>query len=154
MTEPEGPAPADPSQLPPAPFEPGAPRNPAGSGCAKVALVGCLGLLIVLGIGLIVMVTQGPKLFGWLLDHTRTTIEARYAPDVTDADRTRVRAAFAAARKAVDEGRMDPAAMQTLQRRLMDTLGAQGPISREQALALAEALEGVGASKPPAGPPG
>ena len=154
MSEPDGPAPDDASQLPPAPFEPGVPRNPAGSGCAKVALVGCLGLLIVLGIGLIVMVTQGPKLFGWLLGYTETQIEARYAPDVTDADRARLRAAFAAASEAVEEGRMDPVAMQTLQRRLMDTVGSQGPISREQALALAEALEAVGASKPPARPPG
>jgi hypothetical protein len=154
MSEPDGPAPDDASQLPPAPFEPGAPRNPAGSGCAKVALVGCLGLLIVLGIGLIVMVTQGPKLFGTLLGYAQTELEARYAPDVTDADRARLRAAFASARQAVAERRMDPVAMQTLQRRLMDTLWSQGPISRDQALALAEALEAVGASKAPAGPPG
>ncbi|HEX5760627.1 MAG TPA: hypothetical protein VF121_15680 [Thermoanaerobaculia bacterium] len=152
--EPHGPRDDGASELPPAPFEPGAARNPAGSGCAKFALVGCLGLLIALGIGLLVMVTQAPKLFGWMLDHALAQIESRYAPDVGDADKARVRAAFAAAAEAVDEKRIDPLAMQKVQTRLMDALGGQRKIERERALALAQALEELAASRPPETPPG
>jgi hypothetical protein len=150
MSEPSGGSPSP--QAPPAPFEPIAPGgNGKGSGCAKVAVAGCLGLLVVLGIGLVVAVTQAPKLMKWVFAQTQAQAEARYADDVAPEDRERVRDAFAAAGRAVDEKRVDPVAMQKVQSELMAVVRSQGPIHREQAVRLAEALEELAASKPPQG---
>ncbi len=140
------------ASTPPAPFAPITPgREAQGSGCAKLAVIGCLGLLVVLGIGMVVLVTQAPKLMRWVFDTTAAQLESRYAADVTPADRERVRAAFTAAGKAVDEKRMDPVAMQKVQSQIMELMASQGQVDREHALRLAEALEELAASKPPQG---
>jgi hypothetical protein len=140
------------SSSPPSPFEPITPgREGKGSGCAKVAVIGCLGLLVVLGIVMVILVTQAPRIMRWVFDNTAAQLEARYAADVTPADRERVRAAFAAAGKAVDEKRMDPVAMQKVQSQIMELMSSQGPVDHEQAVRLAEALEELAASKPPQG---
>jgi hypothetical protein len=97
------------------------------------------------------MITQAPKLMRWVFAQTQAQAEARYADDVTDEDRERVRAAFASAGRALDEQRVDPVAMQEVQRELMAVVRGQGPIDREQAIRLAEALEKLAASKPAEG---
>lgn len=141
-----------PSETPASPFEPITPGGDTkGSGCAKVAVVGCLGLLIVMGIALVVLITQAPRIMSWVFDATMTQLETRYAPEVTPEDRARVRAAFGAAAKAVEEKRMDPVAMQKVNQKIMDLVTAPGQVSREQALQLAEDLETLAASKPPRG---
>jgi hypothetical protein len=154
MAEPSGPVPSSPPSPfdPAAPFEPISPSaSPKGSGCAKAAVVGCLGLLVALGVVMVLAVTQAPKLLSWLFDQTQAQLETRYAGDVTPADRERVRAAFGAAGKAVDEKRMDPVALQKVQTQLMEVMSSQGPVHREQAVRLAAALEELAASKPPQG---
>jgi hypothetical protein len=150
MTEPRD-VPPDTAAVP-APFEPLEPgRADRGSGCAKVAVIGCLGVLVALGIGMVIVFTQAPKIMRWVFENSVEQIEPRYTAEVTPADRERVRAAFTAAGKAVEEKRIDPLAMQRVQSQIMTLVRSQAPVDREQALRLAEALEELAASKPPAG---
>jgi len=142
----------------PQPFA-SAPIEPRAGGCGKPVFVGCGVVLVVLGIAGVLFVVKAKDLLVWSLDKAKGGITAKLAPDVTAADRERFETAFAAAASNIKAGKMDPAALQRLQRRLMQAVDPQGgQVSREEFLALTGAFEELGGLAPtgvpePAAPP-
>ena len=86
------------------PIEPAAP--PANRGCWKAALLGCGGaavLLVAALIGLGVYIQKKPTA---VTDLLMERIRAGYASDVTDADKSKLDAAYADFRSALEEKRV------------------------------------------------
>src|SRR5688500_14627840 len=142
----------------PQPFA-SAPIEPRAGGCGKPVFVGCGVVLVLLGIAGVLFVVKAKDLLVWSLDKAKGGITAKLAPDVTAADRERFETAFAAAASNIKAGKMDPAALQRLQRRLMQAVDPQGgQVSREEFLDLTRAFEELGGLAPagvpePAAPP-
>ena len=151
MSEPPS-FPSDPPAA--APFAP-RPLESRGGGCSKPALIGCGALFLLLGVAGLVFVFNAKSLLNWSLGKMEPAILANLNPDVTEADRERFVAAFAASRAAIDSGKLDPAALQALQRELLKAVQQpKGTVSREEILALTLALErvaGIGSAEEPAG---
>jgi hypothetical protein len=128
----------------PQPFA-SAPIEPRAGGCGKPVFIGCGVVLVVLGILGVLFVVKAKDLLVWSLERAKTGITANLPADVTDADRQRFEAAFAAAASNIRAGKMDPAALQRLQRRLMQAVQKpQGQLTREEFLALTSAFEQLG----------
>jgi hypothetical protein len=133
----------------PQPFA-SAPIEPRAGGCGKPVFVGCGVVLVLLGIAGVVFVVKAKDLLVWSLEKAKGGITAKLAPEVTEADRERFETAFAAAASNIKAGKMDPAALQRLQRRLMETVQKpQGQVTREEFLALTSAFEQLGGLAPP-----
>ena len=147
-----------PSPGAPQPFA-SAPIEPRAGGCGKPVFIGCGVVLVVLGILGVLFVVKAKDLLVWSLERAKTGITANLPADVTDADRERFEAAFAAAASNIKAGKMDPAALQRLQRRLMQAVQKpQGQLTREEFLALTSAFEQLGGiarpvEEPPAAEP-
>lgn len=139
--------PAEPPR-PPAPFG-DQPVEPRSGGCSKPALIGCGVVFLLLGIAGLVFVLKAKNLLVWSLEKVEEGIAANLPPDATAADRERFSAAFVAAKARIEEGRIDPAALQSLQRELMQAVQQpRGQLTRQQLLELTAALERVGAIAP------
>ena len=137
----------------PQPFA-SAPIEPRGGGCGKPAFVGCGVALAVLGVVGVLFLLKAKDLLVWSLEKAKTGITANLPADVTPADRERFETAFAAAASKIRAGEMDPAALQRLQRRLMQAVQKpQGQLTREEFLALTSAFEQLGGLAPPVGEP-
>ncbi len=138
----------------PQPFA-SAPIEPRAGGCGKPVFVGCGVALVLLGILGVVFVVKAKDLLVWSLGKAKAGITANLPADVTAADRERFETAFAAAAANIKAGKMDPAALQRLQRRLMQAVQKpQGQLTREEFLALTSALEQLGGIAPaPVGEP-
>ncbi len=114
------------------PFEPG----PASlSGCGKPAVIGCLVVLAVLAVGLILLVSQSPRLMRFLMRTMETQVTAALPEDLDAAERQRLEEAFDGAIAALMEGRVDSTSMSNLQH-----LSAAMP-KRGQTLSRAEVAE-------------
>jgi hypothetical protein len=134
----------------PQPFA-SAPIEPRAGGCGKPVFVGCGVVLVLLGIAGVIFVVKAKDLLVWSLEKAKGGITANLPPDVTAADRERFETAFAAAAGNIKAGKMDPAALQRLQRRLMETVQKpQGQVTREEFLDLTRAFEELGGLAPPA----
>src|SRR5688572_9503596 len=134
----------------PQPFA-SAPIEPRAGGCGKPVFVGCGVVLVLLGIAGVLFVVKAKDLLVWSLEKAKGGITAKLAPDVTAADRERFETAFAAAASNIRAGKMDPAALQRLQRRLMQAVDPQGgQVAREEFLDLIRAFEELGGLAPPA----
>ena len=137
---------------PPAPFG-DQPVEPRSGGCSKPALIGCGVVFLLLGIAGLVFVLKAKNLLVWSLEKVEQGIAENLPPDATAAERERFSAAFVAAKSRIEEGRIDPAALQALQRELMQAVQQpKGQLTREQLLELTAALEQVGGVAPPAEP--
>lgn len=148
MTEPAAPeTPAARGAEPEAaePFEPG----PGGlTGCGKPAVIGCLVVLALVGVGLVVLVTQAPKLLRHLMGTMEAQVTAALPEDLEAAERQRLEEAFAAAGAALTEGRADSTSLANLQT-LADSLPAEGEtLSREEVAEITRLLEEIAAVDP------
>jgi hypothetical protein len=142
---------------PPSPFQPRAagPR-PGGGGCSKPALLGCGGALVLLGILAVVFVFKAPDFLRWWFGKLEAQVMTQLPPDLPAADRAHLKAAFAGVENGVGSGKLDPAGLQQMQKKLVE-LGSKPnrQLTRDDVLELTAALERlVGkAPVPPAPPP-
>lgn len=152
MTEP----PQQPPYPPPSPFNPpgvnpGVPGRPPGrSGCSKPLLIGCGALLVLLGIGLVVMIYNAPKIVQWSFRAMEQDIMSRLGPDVTPEDRVRLAAAFEDARRSMEKNQIDISKVQAFQSKIMDVAPAGRKLSRKDVQELTRSLENLAGKKPPA----
>jgi hypothetical protein len=144
MTEP----PQQPPYPPPSPFNPpgvpptGVPGRPPGrSGCSKPLLIGCGAVLLLLGIGLIVMIFNAPKIVQWSFRAMEQDIMGRLGPDVTPEDRARLATAFEDARSAMARNQMDITKVQAFQNKIMEVAPASRPLSQKDVQELTRSLE-------------
>ena len=150
--------PAQPPYSPPSPFNPpgvhppGVPERPPGrSGCSKPLLIGCGAVLLLLGIGLVLMLTNLPKLVQWSFSMIEQDIMSRLAPDVTPEDRARLAAAFEDARRAMASmDQEELAKFQALQKKIMEIAPAARKLSRNDVQELTRLLEDLAGKKAPA----
>ena len=140
--------PTEPTRAP-APFG-DQPVEPRSGGCSKPALIGCGVVFLLLGIAGLFFVMRAKNLLVWSLDKVEQGIAANLPSDATAADRERFSAAFVAAKARIEDGQVDPAALQALQRELMQAVQQpKGQLSRQQLLELTAALERLGGVSPP-----
>ena len=150
-----------PPPLEPTPFGRPPEARPARSGCGRAALIGCGVVVVLVGIAAIVFMMNYKRYAGGLLSWSFGKLEeqifAGMAPDVTQEERDRLRAAFRDALAAAQSGQSDPQALSRIQGQVMEVAQRQkGQISREDVRKLTEALEAVagkGASPPAASEP-
>jgi hypothetical protein len=143
-----GPQPAAPA---PSPWNPAPARS--GPGCSKPVLIGCGGLLVILGIGAILFILKAQSLVQWYFEKLEDSMASRLPDDATPAERQRLHAAFAGARAAFANGTADPTRMQLFQRKLLEAAGPDKKMTRQQLRDLAAALEDIARRPAPAAPP-
>ena len=132
----------------PTPFEPQAADL---GGCGRPAVFGCLMALVLVAAGAIVFMLKVRDMLDWALTKYEDAIVVNLSDQVTAAERERLVRAFAAARAAIRDNRIDPDAMQRLQRFMVAPPSAGGPLGPATVRELTEVLEGIG--KPAIGPP-
>ena len=136
MSEPQAPLPPLPE-----PFAP-APRPLRGPGCSRGALIGCGVLVVIFGTGAVGLALNVNRMLVWILQRLEAQVEAKLPADLTPAERTRFKTAFADLYRTVQEGKVDPADVQELQRELFTlSTDVDRGLSREQVLRLTEAVE-------------
>jgi hypothetical protein len=141
---------ADPSPRPAdsgdvrAPFDP-----PPPGGCGKPLLVmgGAFALLLVTA--LIVFAFKAGPLLALTFRSVAPAITERLDEEVTVAERQRLLDAFEAAAVKAEKGDLDQTRLLGVQQRFT-ALAGQPSVSRQEALALAEALEALAGVAPPA----
>jgi hypothetical protein len=112
---------------------------------ARVVLIGCGVVFLLLGVAAVIFMLRADDFVGWVFGSLEETVMARLPPDLPSADRRRLEAAFGSARERVESGEGDPDAMRRLQAELTALArdGAGGPLTREQVARIIAALEGV-----------
>lgn len=149
--------PHTPPPPPPSPFQPitpgPAPAPGKTRGCSKPVIIGCLGLLVLTGIGLVVLILNAPKLLDWAFGQMESGILAQLPPDVTPEERERLQKAFADVSEAARTGKANPAELQDLQRKLMQ-FSSKRPLTRQDILDLTRELEEAAGKTAGEGPPG
>ena len=144
MSEPQAPLPPLPE-----PFAP-APRPLRTPGCGRGALIGCAVLLVLFGIGAVALAMNKDRMFVWMFQRFETQVVENMPADVTPAERARFSAAFADLYRAVEAGKVEPAAVQPLQSELFSiSMQVDRGLSREQVLRLTEAAEQAAGKSPP-----
>lgn len=152
MTEP----PQQPPYSPPSPFnppgvgEPGVPARPPGrSGCSKPLLIGCGAVLLLLGIGLMVMIFNVPKLMQWSFRALEQEVMKRLGPDVTPEDRARLAAAFEDVHRAMEKNEgMDFTKIQAFQNKVMEVTASGQSFSRKDVQEVIRLLEDLAGKSP------
>jgi len=138
------------------PFQPQpiSPRDPAAPhrGCSKPALVGCGLLLVLLGLGAILFIVNAQGITAWWLRLLEKQVQTQLPPDATAQDRERLRAAFADVRRALETQKIDAAALQQVQTRVLQIAKKTGQVSRQDILDLTAALERLAGKSPPPQP--
>ena len=123
-----------------APFSP----QPADlGGCGKPAVIGCLAVLVVLAVGLVVFVIKARDMLDWALLRYQEAIAANLSEEVTEEERRRLERAFEGARSAIRDNRMDPSALQKLQRFMSSPPQSDQRIGPETVRELTEVLESI-----------
>ena len=136
MSDPQAPLPPLPE-----PFAP-APRPLKSPGCGRGALIGCGVLVLLLGIGAVGLAMNVNRMLVWILQRLEAQVETKLPADLTAEERTRFKSAFADLYRTIQEGKVDPIAVQSLQRELMAlATDVDRGLSREQVLRLTEAVE-------------
>jgi len=149
MSEPQAPLPPLPE-----PFAP-APRPLRAPGCGRGALIGCAVLLVVFGIGAVALAMNANRMLAWVFHRLEAQVTEKMPADVTPAERARFSAAFADLYRALEDGKVEPAAVQPLQRELFTiSTEVDRGLSREQVLRLTEAAERAAGHPAAPGPPG
>ncbi|MCP4202989.1 MAG: hypothetical protein GY769_13785 [bacterium] len=122
------------------PFEP----EPADlGGCGKPVVIGCLAVLVLLAIGFVVFLAKARNMLDWALLQYQTAVVANLAEEVTVEERERLVSAFEDARAAIRENRMEPSALQKLQRFMSSPPKPDQPITPDTVRELSEVLESL-----------
>jgi hypothetical protein len=132
------------------PFEPDK-VAPVRGGCARAALFGCGGLLVVVLIGVVLLVLNVEKLTAWSFDVFERQVMARLPSDVADEDVRRIRAGFAEVRRSIEDGTVDPVALNQLPPvilRFSDPNRRPKPADVERLIELLEQAAGGDAAQP------
>ena len=122
------------------PFDP----QPADlSGCGKPAVIGCLAILVLLAIGLVFFLANVRDMLDWALVQYERAVVTNISEEVTVEERLRLERAFESARAAVRENRMEPSALQRLQRFMSSPPRPDQPVGPEKVRELSEVLESL-----------
>jgi len=119
------------SSLPPPPVPATIETGSPGRGCGKKALVGCGVVALVLAacfLGFILYARSKPE---FITDFVMKQIESHYAADVTEGDKTELRAAYADFRKALRERRVSKEPLDRMRATLVSG-GTSNEIHRDQ----------------------
>jgi hypothetical protein len=136
----------------PEPFAP-APRPLRRPGCGRGALIGCGALIALFGLAAIGLSLRANEMLVWILKKMEAKVEARLPADLTPHEKERLRTAFADLYRSIGEGRVQPTAVQGLQREIFAISGdVDRGLSREQVLHLATAVEEAAGNPPRPGP--
>jgi hypothetical protein len=144
---------AEPSTTPASPFNPGVPQVVRdGPGCSKPMWIGCgvVLVLLVLGAGAVLLVTEMPAIARWLFRYYETAITPRLPADLSAAERARLHAAFEAAGHSNLGG--SPADFENMQRFQHLMLRLASPdvrITHRDVEELSSILEALGHRAPP-----
>jgi hypothetical protein len=137
---------------PRSPFNPPSPPAVRTGGSGKPLVIGCLILLVLVGVGLIGALyyvgQHYDQLFAWSLARVRDGILPRLPPDLPADARQRLDAAFTGAQSAVGAIRGNPAAAQRLQTAMLELAGqAEGkePLTQKQVEEITVTLEKIAA---------
>src|SRR5215217_3870900 len=134
---------AVPSPFQPRPLGPRDPRDPAArGGCSRPLLVGCAVALVLLGIGAVVFLVKAADIAQWAFSRMEADVESRLPADLPQADRERLKRAFAAVREGLESGRVEIASLQPTQAKLLEVAGKpQGQVTRDDIREPTESLE-------------
>lgn len=132
----------------PSAAEPFAPGPSQFSGCGKPAVIGCLVLLVLLAAGLVVLMWKAQDLLRFAIGEYRVGVMSSLPDDLEPDERRELDAAFEAALTAIESGRLEPAALQGLQRALASPPKPGQTLSREEVRDLTRALQEVGGTVP------
>ncbi|HSK75726.1 MAG TPA: hypothetical protein VLQ45_04660 [Thermoanaerobaculia bacterium] len=143
--------PNTPPPPPPSPFQPitpgPAPVPGKAGGCGKPVVIGCLVVLLLVGVGLVgllVYVSKNyDKIMNMSLRQTEGQIFAQMPEDVTPEEQERLRAAFEGARQAYATRELKDVAQegQQLQFKLLELVRKGNNTTRQDILDLTEMLE-------------
>jgi hypothetical protein len=139
---------------PPSPFNPRplGPR-PGGGGCSKPALLGCGGVLLLLGILAIVFVFKAPDFLRWWFGKLQAQVLSQLPPDLPAADRQRLLVAFKDVDHGIATGKLDAGGLQQMQQKLVQLSSKPNrQLTRQDVLELTEALEHLVGKKPAPAP--
>ncbi len=131
--------------------EPFEPKAADLGGCGKPAVFGCLTVLVLLAVALGIFMFKVRGMLEWTLTKYEDAIVVNLSEEVSADDRQRLIAAFEAARTAIRENRIDPHAIQRLQRFMASPPDSRERIGLETVRELTEVLETIG--KPAVGLP-
>lgn len=147
----------EPNQPPPAP--PASPFNPtprpARSGCPKPMVIGCLGLLVLVGLGLVGLLFYAGSHVGQLLQlslrQSESAVFSQMPRDVPQEDQQRLRAAFEKARQRAGTASTQEIAeaSQQLQLKTLEVVRKGNAMTRQDIEALTKSLEEFAGGKEP-----
>jgi hypothetical protein len=142
MNEPVPPSGHAPLPPLPQPFGP-VPRSlQSGPGCGKGLWIGCGALLLLFLVAAVGLTFRADEMMVWMLGRLEEKVAAKLPADLAPAERERFAASFEDLRRSVERGRVDPPALQALQRKLFEISGdVERGLTREQVLELTEATE-------------
>lgn len=121
---------------------PGAPEGKKGFprwilyGCGGL---GCLGLLVIFGLGAWMMKGGGTKLSGFVVSQLEKDADELFAADVTPEERAAFRQELARLRERIDDGRIDMMALQPVLTEIQGSVGDQS-LSAEEVRTLTETV--------------
>jgi hypothetical protein len=136
------------TEYPPEPFGPEAAQL---SGCGKPAVVGCLVLLVVVGVGLGMLTWKARDLLVYAVGEYRVAVFESLPEDISVEERQRLDAAFDGAIATIESGDLDAAALQGLQGALASPPRPGEVLDRKDVLELTRALEAVAGIEPAGG---
>jgi hypothetical protein len=124
------------------------------SGCSKPLIIGCvviflLGAVGVIG-GLVYLARNATSLLQWSFRQIETSVTAQLPPDVTPAERERLRQAFADANVAIQGIQGDPVKAQRVQAELMELArtSRNSTLTRDDVRKITESLERLAGKEP------
>lgn len=112
-------------------------------GCGKPLVIGCTVVLVLLAVGSLVLLSKMPQIFRWTMERYEEAILESLPEDVGEAERGRLRAAFAAASEKMVAGEVEPAELQEFLGVLRELSRRGGKLTREDVSRLTEALESI-----------
>lgn len=122
---------------------------------ARVALLGCGVVLFLLGIATVIFLLKADDFVGWVFGSLEESIVERLPPDLPDADRRRLEAAFDGAVERMTGDEADPEALRRLQRQLSSIVretGDERPLTHAEVAEITAAFEAVAESAEADGP--
>ncbi len=138
----------------PSPFHPASVpvRPPGASGCSKPLLIGCGGLVALLGIGFLLLLLNGPKVLQWAFETMEQDLTSRLGPDVTPEDRTRLAAAFADVHRALAKKppAIDVKKFQAFEGKFLEVASTPRPLTHRDVQDLIRLLEDLAGTPSPA----
>lgn len=138
------------SPVPPPPVPPPRPfaAQPKAlpGGCSRPLVIGCVVVVVLLGIAAIAFVVKAKDLLAWTMREVEQQVVAALPADVTAAERARIDRGFDAAIARMQKGEVETPALYALQSQLMNAAekSQKKTITRDDVLDLLSALERVG----------